>query len=130
MPSLSEIDLLELLANNSVDKIISDFDGNTTTHSVSAATLSGGVYLPQTSELIIANPTGKKAFPTMVWSIDDSNYYPARPKLFQPGNPIPEGRLGATVGMMVNAQQIKFYFVHYYGVTVNFKMFWVLDNIL
>lgn len=130
MPSLSDIDLLELLTNNSVDKVISAFGGNTTTRSVAAATLSGGQYLPKTDTYSIPNPYGKRGFPTMIWSIDGSNFYPARPKLFQPGNPVPEGRLGATAGIMVSEHTIDFYSVHYYGVQVDFTFFWVLDNIL
>lgn len=112
-----------------LDRILSDFDGNTTTHSVGPATLSGGLYLPKTDTLIIANPIRKKALPTMVFSIDGVNFYPQRYKVYNPGNPIPSGILGAGVGLAVDADYLYFYFTHYFGSTVNFTMFWTLDEI-
>lgn len=130
MPSLSDIDLLAFLANGTVDRIISTFEGNTTTHNVGAATLSGGVYLPKTDNLRIANPFGKRGLMTMVWSVDGVNFYPQRPKIFQPGNPPLEGRPIATCGAMVSNDFIDFYFVHYSGVALDFEIFWVLDNII
>lgn len=113
-----------------LDRILSDFNGNTTTHSVAAATLSGGIYLPKTDIKIIANPVGKKALPTMLFSIDGLNFYPQRYRNYNPGNPIPAGQLGASVGMAVAADFIYFYFTHYIGSTVNFTMKWALDEII
>lgn len=112
-----------------LDRILSDFNGNTTTHSVAAATLSGGIYLPKTDTKIIANPIGKKAYPTMMFSIDGKNFYPQRYRVYNPGNPIPSGILGAGVGMAVNKDYIYFYFTHYFGSQVDFTMFWTLDEI-
>jgi hypothetical protein len=113
-----------------IDKIISDFDGNVTTHSVPAATFSGGFYLPKTDSIQIINPTGKKALMTMIYTYDNVNYYPSKARLYQPGNPVPAGRIGAVVGEAVNADYIWFYFTHYFGSQVDFTMFWVLDTIL
>lgn len=124
------IDLLALLTNGSADKVIGSFDINTTSHSVAAATLSGGFYLPKTDTLQIANPAGRKALISMAFSIDGVNYYPQKYQLYQPGNPVPSGRIGATVGAAVSDDYITFYFTHYYGVQVDFTMKWVLDNIL
>lgn len=112
-----------------LDRILSDFNGNTTTHSVGAATLSGGFYLPKTDTKIITNPIGKKALPTMMYSIDGVNFYPQKYRGYNPGNPIPSGQLGATVGMAVDAQYIYFYFTHYIGSQVDFTMFWTLDEV-
>lgn len=112
-----------------LDRILSDFNGNTTTHSVGAATLSGGIYLPKTDVKIIPNPIKKKALPTMMFSIDGVNYYPQRYRVYNPGNPIPAGQLGAGVGLAVDAEYLYFYFTHYFGSTVNFTMFWTLDEV-
>lgn len=130
MPSLSDIDLLALLTNGSADKVIGSFDINTTTHTVAAATLSGGIYLPKTDTLQIANPAGRKALISMAYSIDGVNFYPQKYRLYQPGNPIPSGRVGAVVGATSDNNYITFYFTHYIGSSVNFTMKWVLDNIL
>lgn len=130
MPSLNDIDLLALLTNGSADKVVGGFDINTTTHSVAAATLSGGFYLPKTDSLVINNPFGAKALITMVYSTDGVNYYPQRYRLYQPGNPVPAGRLGAVAGAAVDEDYITFYFTHYLGAQQNFTMKWVLDNIL
>lgn len=86
--------------------------------------------MPKTDTLVIANPAGKKALISMAFSIDTINYYPQKYRLYQPGNPIPTGRIGATVGAAVSDDYITFYFTHYYGSTVDFTMKWVLDNIL
>lgn len=112
-----------------LDRILSDFNGNTTTRSVAAATLSGGIYLPKTDIYTIPNPIGKKALPTMIFSIDGVNFYPQRYRVYNPGNPIPAGQLGAGVGMAVDAQYIYFYFTHYIGAQVDFTMKWTLDEI-
>lgn len=112
-----------------LDRILSDFNGTTTTHSVAAATLSGGFYLPKTDRLIIPNPIGKKAYPTMMFSIDGQNFYPQRYRVYNPGNPIPAGQLGAGAGMAVDANFLYFMFTHYFGRQVDFTMFWTLDEI-
>lgn len=130
MPSLSDIDLLALLTNGSADKVIGSFDINTSTHNVGAATLSGGIYLPKTDSLVVANPAGKKALISMAYTYDGINYYPQKYRLYQPGNPIRSGRIGAVVGAAVDENYITFYFTHYIGAPVNFTMKWVLDNIL
>jgi hypothetical protein len=112
-----------------IDKILSDFDGNTTNHTVGAATLSGGLYLPKTDTLTITNPISEKALITMIWSIDGTNFYPQKARLYQPGNPVPTGKIGATVGAAVDASNIYFYFTHYYGSSQDFTLFWTLDGI-
>lgn len=124
-------DIATLAADSdyTLDRILSSFEGNTTTHSVGAATLSGGIYLPKTDQLVIPNPAGKKALPTMMFSIDGLNFYPQKYRHYNPGNPIPAGLLGATVGMAVDENNIYFMFTHYIGSTVNFTMFWTLDEI-
>jgi hypothetical protein len=100
------------------------------TYSVGPATYSGPFYIPKTDVQRIANPIGKKAFINLLWSIDGTNYYPQKPILYQPGNPVPDGKVGATVGVSIDANWITFYFTHYYGSTVDFKIKYVLDNIL
>lgn len=113
-----------------LDRILSAFDGITTNYTVGAATLSGGLYLPKTDVYTIPNPIGQKALPTMVYSIDGGNtYLPQRYRLYQPGNPPESGRVAAVAGMAVDQSFIYFYFTHYLGVSVNFKMFWTLDAI-
>lgn len=123
----TNIDLLSFFSQYPIDKIISDFDGSSTSHTVGAATLSGGFYLPKTDTLQVANPAGKKAAITMIYSYNDSGFYPQKPRLYQPGNPVPTGKLGASVGATVDEEYITFYFTHYLGVSVDFDMFWVLD---
>lgn len=127
---LADIDLLALLTNGSADRIISGFDILTQTRTVSAATLSGGIYIPQRDAMVIANPAGKKGLINMVYSIDGLNYYPQRYRLYQPGNPVPDGALGAVAGASCDDNYIYFYFTHYYGTNVNFTMKYVIDNIL
>lgn len=112
-----------------LDRILSGFDAIITTRSVAAATLSGGFYLPKTDTLRLPNPIKKKAYPTMNFSIDGSNFYPQRYRAYQPGNPIPDGILGAAVGMAVDDDFVYFYFTHYFGRQVDFTMHWVLDEI-
>lgn len=123
-------DHIAFMSKYPMDKIL--YEQNTPiTHSVSAAVDGGGgFYMPKTDIKTIANPIGKKAFITMKWSIDGVNYYPAKPILYNPGNPIPAGKVGATVGCSISATEIKFYFTHYIPSTVNFSMKYVLDSIL
>lgn len=127
---MPDTDSLAADSDYTLDRILSDFNGNTTTRSVGAATLSGGFYLPKTDQLIIPNPTGKKCLPTMMFSIDGVNFYPQRYRVYNPGNPIPAGQLGAAAGLAVDANFLYFYFTHYIGSTVNFTMFWTLDEIV
>lgn len=124
------VDLLSFLTQGSADKVVGSFDINTTTHSVAAATPSGGFFIPKTDILTIANPAGVKTLISMAYSIDGVNYYPQKYRLYQPGNPVPAGRIGAVAGAAVTATHITFYFTHYYGVQVNYTMKWVLDRIL
>lgn len=113
-----------------LDRILSDFDGNTTLHSVGPATLFGSIYLPKTEVLTIPNPIGQKALPTMNYSIDGGNtWFPQRYRAYQPGNPPRSGTTPAVVGMAVGDSEIDFYFTHYFGNTVDFQMFWTLDAI-
>lgn len=126
---MPDIDNLAADSDYTLDRILSEFGGTTTLHSVAAATLSGGFYLPKTDVLVLPNPVGKKALPTMMFSIDGQNFYPQRYRVYNPGNPIPAGQLGAGVGMAVDASSLYFYFTHYYGVQVDFTMFWTLDEI-
>lgn len=128
-PSISDIDLIAFLTNGSVDKVVGSFDLLSASTSVAAATLSGGIYLPKSDTYTIPNPYGAKALITMIWSIDGQNYYPQKPWIYNPGNPVPSGLLGATMGAMVDDSNIYFYSVHYLGVTVNYQMYYVLDFI-
>lgn len=130
MPSLSDIDLLALITNGSADRIISGFDIQTSTRSVGAATLSGGIYLPKRDMTVIPNPAGKKGLINMVYSVNGIDYFPQRYRLYQPGNPIPAGALGAVAGAACDDNYIYFFFTHYVGSQVDFTMKWVIDNIL
>lgn len=122
-------DLLSFVTSGSLDKVVGSFDILSTSRSVGAATLSGGIYLPKSDSFTIANPYGKKAQITMIWSIDGVNYYPQKPWIYNPGNPVPSGLIGATMGAMVDDGLIYFYSVHYLGVTVNYTMYYVLDMV-
>lgn len=126
----TDVSKLQFSSEFPIDKILSDFDGNTTTHSVAAATLSGGFYLPKTDIFTLPNPVGKKCLFTMIYSYDGTNFYPSKARLYNPGNPVPAGRLAAAVGMAVDATTLYFYFTHYVGAQVDFTMFWTLDAIL
>lgn len=130
MPSLSDIDLLALLTNGSADRIISGFDIQTATYSVAAATLSGGFYLPKRDMTVIPNPAGRKGLISMIYSTDGINFYPQRYRLYQPGNPVPAGRLGAVAGMACDDNYIYIFFTHYLGAQQDFTMKYVVDNIL
>lgn len=126
---LSDIDLLAFFTGGSLDKVVGSFDVLTATRSVAAATLSGGIYLPKSDTYTIANPYGRKALITMAWSIDGVNYYPQKPWIYNPGNPVPSGLLGATMGAIVDDSTISFISVHYLGVQVDYTMKYVLDFI-
>lgn len=125
--SLTDVTDVQFASSYPIDKVVSAFEGNTTTHTVAAATLSGGLYIGETDTLTIPNPFGAKCTFTMAWSIDGTNFYPNKSRLYQPGNPVPSGIIGATVGMSVSADNIVFYFTHYYGTSVDFTIKWVLD---
>lgn len=124
-------DLLAFVTSGSLDKVVGSFDLLTATHSVAATTSSGGFPLPKTDTYIISNPYGKKAQITMIWSIDGVNFYPQKPFIYTPGPaPFPPGESGATMGAMVDNNNIYFYSVHYIVAgTVNFTMHYVLDLI-
>lgn len=126
---INDIDLLAFATNGSIDKIVGGFDILTQSHSVAAATLSGGLYLPKTDVLTIDNPFDEKAFITMIWSINGTDFYPQLPRIYQPGNPVPTGLVGATAGAAVDDSSIYFYFVHYLGVQVDYTLHYALDYI-
>lgn len=128
---MPNVDALSFSTDLPIDKIVSDFDGNTTTHTMGAATLGGGgYYLPKTDTLTIANPYGEKCYFTMMWSIDGVNYYPNKYKTPNPSASTPTGIIGACAGMTVSDSTITFYFTHYQGTSVTFTLFWTLDTIL
>lgn len=129
MLSLSNIDLLAFLSTNSVDKVVGSFDLLTASRSVAAATLSGGLYLPKSDNFTVANPFKRKALITMIWSIDGINFYPQRPHIYNPGNPIPAGKVGATMGARVDDATIYFDSVHFIGAQVDYTIRYVLDFI-
>ena len=132
MSSIDPQALKELISLHSkfpLDKILYE-ELTPITHVVGGATPSGGIYLPKTDILTIDNPIGKKAFITMKWSIDGINYYPQKPFIYQPGNPVPAGKVGATVGCGIDDDHINFYFVHYLAASQTFRIIYVLDSIL
>jgi len=122
--------LMSFMSQFPIDKVLYEQVETPISHTVAAATFSDGIYLPKTDILTIVNPVGKKCFINMVWSIDGVNYYIQKPILYNPGNPVPVGKVGATVGCSISDTEIKFYFTHYLGVSVNFRIKYVLDNIL
>ena len=128
---MTDMGVKELLAFHSlfpVDKVL--FEQLTPiTWGVGPATYDFGIYLPKPDVYQISNPIGKKALITMVWSIDGVNYYPCKPILYNPGNPIPAGEVGATVGCSIDANYITFYSTHYLGSSVTYYVKYVLDSI-
>lgn len=127
--TMLSVDLLAFMTAGSADKVIGSFDLLSASRSVGAATNSGGIYIPKSDTYTIPNPAGQKATITMIWSIDGTNWYPQKPWIYQPGNPVPSGVNGATMGAMVDDSTIYFYSVHYLGSTVNYQMKYVLDFI-
>ena len=123
-------DLLSLHSTYPVDKVLFE-QTSPLVYVVGAATFSDPYYMPKTDVQVIPNPIGKKAFINLLWSIDNgNNYYPQKPILYQPGNPVPDGKIGATVGCNIDDDFITFFFTHYYGVPVTFHIKYVLDSIL
>lgn len=96
-----------------MDKIISDFDGS--------YYYKNGVTAGSRTSSTIVNPVGKKAFLNLIWSIDGTNFYPQRIKCFNPD---------ACCGGLVDDNNIYLYFTNSTGSTVDFTVFYVLDNIL
>lgn len=95
-----------------MDKIISSYNGSYYyKNNVTTGT--------RTSETI-TNPVGKKAFINLMWGTDGTNFYPQQIKCFSPN---------ACCGALVDDDNIYFYFTNYTGSTVDFTVFYVLDNI-
>lgn len=69
----------------------------------------------------IPNPLGYKCLPTIAWSIDGINFYPADAKL-NPLNPY-------TLNVKVSATTITFYLYNNSGGTVTFTIKYALDTI-
>lgn len=126
---ITDIDLLSFVTDSPIDKVVGSFDLLTTTRSVAAATLSGGIYLPMIDNFTVANPYGVKALITMIWSIDGVNFYPQHPHIYNPGNPIPAGKVGATMGARIDDTTIYFDSNHFIGSQVDYTIYYVLDLI-
>lgn len=112
-----DYDKLQFVSKDKIDKILGSFDPVTTTF---AGSYSGSL---TTGSVSIPNPSGMKALPTMKWSIDGVNFYPARLKFPIPGAP------AATVGIMVNNENVIFYWSNNTGGAVTFTCIWTLDFI-
>lgn len=125
--------LISFFSGNVIDKVLVEKvkTDDQVTHTVAAATLMEGStdqYMPQTDILTIPNHAGKKCFFSMSWSINGTDWYNQKHFLYNQGNSTTRPR--ATVGMALDANNIYFYFTHYYGSPVNFRIKYVLDNIL
>lgn len=70
----------------------------------------------------IPNPTGKKCFITISWTIDGTNYYPAQ-AFTSAGNP-------HAINGWVSTSQIGFIIQNFSGATRTYTLRYVLDNIL
>jgi hypothetical protein len=110
-------DQLQFISKDKIDKVLGTFDPVTTTF---AGTWGGSLTTGSSS---IANPSGLKALGTMKWSVDGINFYPPRLKFAIPGAP------NATVGMVVSASTVTFYWSNNTGGAVTFTVKWVLDFI-
>lgn len=112
-----DYDKLQFISKDKIDKVVGTFDPVTTTFT---GGYSGSLTVGTHS---IANPAGLKALGTMKWSIDGINFYPPRLKFPLAGAP------AATVGMVVSASSIDFYWSNNTGGAVNFTVIWTLDFI-
>jgi len=112
-----DYDKLQFVSKEKIDKILGSFDPVTTSFPG-----SWGGFLT-TGSFSIANPAGIKALPTMKWSIDGINFYPARLKFPIAGAP------AATVGIVVSASEVVFYWSNNTGSAVTFICVWTLDFI-
>jgi len=124
-------DLLAFVTSGSLDKVVGSFDILSASRTVAATVDGGGFPVPKPDTYTIPNPYGKKAQITMIWSIDGVNYYPQKPFIYTPGPaPFPTGKIGATMGAMVDDTTIYFYSIHYIiAAPVNFTMYYVLDMV-
>lgn len=126
---MTDFDLLSFVTDGSIDKVVGSFDILSDSISVGAATLSGGSYLPNPFSKTIVNPYGHKALLNMIWSIDGINYYPQKTFIYNPGNPVPTGLIGATCGGMVDDNYIYFMGNMYLGNAITVSIYYVLDLI-
>lgn len=117
MPSVKD-NSLAFETVHPIDKIISDFGGNTLSHSLAVGGFGFG-----TDTVTIANPTGKKAFITLTWSIDGVNFYPSKYIIYVSDTP------QAAVGACVDASNITFFFSNFTGSTQTFTVNYVLTLI-
>lgn len=80
--------------------------------------------VPDASEITptIPNPTGKKSFITVSWTVDGTNYYPAQ-AYTAATNPY-------AVNCWVSTTGIGFIIQNFSGSTKTFTLRYVLDNIL
>lgn len=108
---------LQFTSKDKIDKILGSFDPITTTF---PGAYSGSL---TTGSFSVPNPSGMKALPTMKWSIDGVNFYPARLKFPIAGAPV------ATVGVMVSNANVTFYWTNNTGGAVTFTCVWTLDFI-
>jgi hypothetical protein len=108
---------LHFISKDKIDKVLGTFEPVTTTF---AGTWSGSLTTGSSS---VANPSGLKALGTMKWSVDGVNFYPPRLKFPIPGAP------NATVGMVVDASNVVFYWSNNTGGAVAFTVIWTLDFI-
>lgn len=110
---------LQFISTKRIDKIVGSWGPITSTKVVAANS---------DDSLTVANPYGKRALPTMKWSIDGANFYPPRVKF-----PITAGvgstAVGATAGVIVGETSIVFYFTNTNGSPVTFTVIWTLDFI-
>lgn len=111
-----DYDKLQFISKDKIDKVVGNFGVTRTPFASSGSPAYGSHSIP--------NPSGMKALGTMKWSIDGVNFYPPRLKF-----PIPGAPAGVTVGMVVNATTIWFYWQNNTGAPVNFLVDWVLDFI-
>jgi len=80
--------------------------------------------VPDATEITptIPNPTGKKGFITLAWSVDGTNYYPAQ-AYTAATNPY-------AVNGWVSESQIGFILQNFSGGAKTFRLRYVVDNIL